>query len=159
VTKSFAVFEILCFLVGITSVTPQILLPLAADLAPPEKRAAALSFIFSGLLLGVLVARVLSGIVAQYVSWRVVYYLSIGLQYTVLLGVYLVVPDYPSKNKGMSYLGILGTMLKFTVTEPVLVQACLINFASSAIFSSLWVTLTLLLGQSPYKYETYVICE
>lgn len=158
VTNSLAGFEALCFLVGMSSVTPQILLPLAADLAPPEHRAAVVSVVFSGLLFGVLVARVMAGIIAQYTTWRVVYYVAIGVQYAVLLGIYLVIPDYPSKNKGMTYFGILKTMLKFAYTEPVLIQGCLINFASSAMFSNFWVTLTLLLGQDPYNYSTYVPC-
>jgi len=154
IVGNLAGFEALCFLVGMTSVTPQILLPLAADLAPPERRAEAVSVVFSGLLFGVLVARVLSGIVAQFVSWRVIYYVAIGVQYAVLLGIYLIIQDYPSKNKGMTYFGILRTMLTFAYTEPVLIQACLINMASSAMFSNFWVTLTLLLGQDPYNYDT-----
>lgn len=154
ITNSLAGFEALCFLVGMTSVTPQILLPLAADLAPPEQRASVVSVVFSGLLFGVLVARVMAGIIAQYTSWRVVYYVAIGVQYAVLAGIYLVIPDYPSKNKGMTYFGILRTMFKFAYTEPVLIQGCLINFASSAMFSNFWVTLTLLLGQDPYNYNT-----
>jgi hypothetical protein len=41
--------------------------------------------------------------------------------------------------------------------EPVLIQACLINLASSACFSNFWVTLTFLLGGPPYFYSTFVI--
>ncbi|THU80497.1 MFS general substrate transporter [Dendrothele bispora CBS 962.96] len=157
ITSSFVTFEALSFLVGTFSVTPQILLPLAADLAPPAKRASALSVVFAGLLLGVLMARVLSGIIAQFTSYRVVYYFAIGVQAFVLLGVYALVPDYPSKNRHLTYGQIMWTMAKYTVTEPVLVQACLINIASSAAFSSFWVTLTFLLGGEPYNYSTLVI--
>lgn len=147
-------FEVISFLVGVVTVTPQILLPLAADLAPPERRASALSVVLSGLLFGVLIARVLSGIIAQYASWRDVYYMSIGVQAFVLVTSYLVIPDYPAKNQRLTYWKILWTMAKFCVTEPVLIQACLINLASSACFSNFWVTLTFLLGGPPYFYST-----
>jgi len=156
VTKSLVVFEALCFLVGSFTVTPQVLIPLAADLAPPHKRATAISVVLSGLLFGVLLARVLAGTIAQFVTWRVVYYLSIGLQVAILSVLYLVIPDWPEKNRGsgVTYFGILGSMAKFAVTEPVLIQACLMQFGSSACFSLFWVTLTFLLGGPPYNYST-----
>lgn len=154
VTSDLVVFEVLSFIVGAVSVTPQILIPLAADLAPDKRRASAISIVLSGLLFGILVARVLSGIIAQFVSWRVVYYFAIGVQGVVLLGSYVMLPDYPSKNKHLTYWSILWTMAKFAVTEPILVQACLINLSSSAVFSNFWVTLTFLLGGPPYNYST-----
>ncbi|KAJ7505896.1 major facilitator superfamily domain-containing protein [Mycena galericulata] len=157
VTRNLAVFEVLSFLIGAVSVTPQILLPLAADLAPPERRATALSVVFSGLLFGILVARVIAGIIAQFTSWRVVYYFAIGVQSLVLVASYFVIPDYPAKNQDMSYWGILRTMAKFAYTEPILIQACLVNLASCACFTNFWVTLTFLLGGPPYHYSTLTI--
>ncbi|KAJ8521689.1 hypothetical protein ONZ45_g1642 [Pleurotus djamor] len=157
VTSSLAVFEALCFLIGLVTVTPQILLPLAADLAPPNRRAAAISMVLSGLLFGVLIARVLAGVIAEFASYRVVYYMAIGVQYFVLVGSYLILPDYPAKNAHLTYWDILWTMAKFAFTEPLLIQACLINIAGSACFSSYWVTLTFLLGGAPYNYSTLVI--
>lgn len=154
VTNNLAAFEALSFLVGVVSVTPQILLPLAADLAPPERRATALSVVLTGLLFGVLIARVLAGVIAEFASWRVVYYMSIGVQAFVLVGSYLIIPDYPSKNKELTYWDILWTMAKFSVTEPLLIQASLVNLASSACFANFWVTLTFLLGGPPYNYST-----
>ncbi|KAH9828967.1 major facilitator superfamily domain-containing protein [Rhodofomes roseus] len=157
VTNSLAAFEAICFIIGMVSVVPQILMPLAADLAPPERRASALSIVLAGLLLGVLIARVLAGIIAQFASWRVVYYMAIGVQYAVWGLLYLMLPDYPAKNAGATYFGILYSMAKFSVTEPQLIQAALINLASSACFSNFWVTLTFLLGGPPYYYSTLVI--
>ncbi|GLB45292.1 putative MFS general substrate transporter [Lyophyllum shimeji] len=157
VTSDLAAFEALSFLVGMVSVTPQILLPLAADLAPQEHRASAISVVLSGLLFGVLIARVIAGVIAEFTSWRMVYYMAIGTQALVLVGSYLMLPDYPSKNDDLTYWDILWTMTKFAFTEPLLIQASLINIASSACFSSFWVTLTFLLGGPPYSYSTLVI--
>ncbi|KAG5642895.1 hypothetical protein DXG03_001902 [Asterophora parasitica] len=157
ITKSLVAFEVLSFLVGVVSVTPQILLPLAADLAPEERRASAISVVLSGLLFGILMARVLAGVIAEFTTWRVVYYMAIGTQTVVLIGCYFMCPDYPSKNTDMTYGDILWTMGKFAVTEPLLIQASLITLASSACFGSYWVTLTFLLGGAPYNYSTLVI--
>ena len=153
-TSNIVVFEVLSFLIGTTSVVPQIMMPLAADLAPPHKRASALSIVLSGLLFGVLIARVVAGIIANFATWRIVYWLALGLQGGVLLLMYCKLPDFPSKNKGMTYLGILYTMAKFAVTEPLLIQASLINIASMACFTNFWVTLTFLLGGPIYNYST-----
>ncbi|KIM43093.1 hypothetical protein M413DRAFT_443908 [Hebeloma cylindrosporum] len=157
VTSNLHVFEALSFLVGVVTVTPQILIPLAADLAPEKRRASAISVVLSGLLLGILISRVLAGIIAEFRSWRVVYYFAIGVQTLVLVGSYFMLPDYPSKNSDLTYFKILWTMAKFSVTEPILIQASLINMASSACFSNFWVTLTFLLGGPPYNYSTLVI--
>ena len=153
-TRSIVVFETLSFLIGVASVTPQVLIPLAADLAPEKRRASAISIIFSGLLFGILTARVLAGIIGEFTTWRVVYYFAIGVQVVILLGSYLLLPDYPAKNKDLTYWHILWTMGKLAVTEPILIQASLINMASSACYSNFWVTMTFLLGGPPYHYST-----
>ncbi|KAF8899854.1 hypothetical protein CPB85DRAFT_184760 [Mucidula mucida] len=62
------------------------------------RRAATLSVVLSGLLFGVLIARVISGVIAEFTSWRVVYYMAIGVQYFVLVGSYFLLPDYPSSK-------------------------------------------------------------
>ena len=81
ITTSLPVFTTLSFLAAVTTVTPQLMLPLVGDLAPPKRRATSLSIVVSGLMLGILVARVLSGTMTNFVSWRAVYwfvsYLSI----------------------------------------------------------------------------------
>ncbi|KAG8732791.1 hypothetical protein FRC12_019134, partial [Ceratobasidium sp. 428] len=76
--KIFAGFS---YLTGIVTVIPQILITLAADLAPHERRASAISIVLSGLFLGVLVARVLAGVIAEFASWRVIYWVSCGIQF------------------------------------------------------------------------------
>ncbi|THG94645.1 hypothetical protein EW026_g6871 [Hermanssonia centrifuga] len=156
-TSNFIAFQVLSFFIGVVTCVPQILIPLAADLAPPEKRASAISIVLSGLLLGILLARVISGLIAEFVSWRVVYYVAIGLQALILGMLYLLLPDFPVRNTGITYFGILRSMAKFSVTEPLLIQACLVCMASMACFSNFWVTLTFLLGGTPYNYSTLVI--
>ncbi|KAF8527953.1 major facilitator superfamily domain-containing protein [Hysterangium stoloniferum] len=146
VTKSIVVFEVLSFFVGVATVTPQVLLPLAADLAPPQRRATAISVVFSGLLFGILLARVLAGVIADFSSFRNVYIMALGVQYLILLLLYFVLPDYPAKSTGLTYFGILKSMAWFSVTEPILIQGCIVSCASSATFSSFWVTVCYISG-------------
>ncbi|KAJ7148758.1 MFS DHA1 protein [Mycena crocata] len=157
ITRSLVVFEVLSFLVALSSVTPQVLIPLATDLAPANRRASFMSIVFSGLLMGILLARVLSGIIAQYSSYRNIYWMGTGGQYLIFIVLYLITPDTPAKNPDLSYFKIFQTMGKFAVTEPTLIQGCLMMFCTSSIFSGFWVTMTFLLDGAPYHYSTLVI--
>ncbi|KAJ9102452.1 hypothetical protein QFC21_002852 [Naganishia friedmannii] len=149
-------FEILGFFIAFLTVT-QIMVPLTADLAPPEKRGKAISITISGLMLGVLVARVLSGIIAEFSSWRNVYWMSVGLQYLILIMLWWTLPDYPAKVTDVGYLRILWSMGTYLFKYPTLIQCCLIGFCSSAVFTNWWTTLTFLLTDAPYKYTTLEI--
>ncbi|KAI9751946.1 MAG: hypothetical protein M4579_005829 [Chaenotheca gracillima] len=158
ITDNFVVFVVLSFITAMTTVTPQLMLPLVGDLAPIERRATALSIVVSGLLLGMLIARVLSGIVTEYTGWRNVYWLSFGLQYVILILLWFFMPDYPSTNPGgLNYFRMLFTIIQIVFRNPILVQACLVGFFTSSVFTSYWTTLTFLLADPPYNYSSLVI--
>lgn len=154
--RDLVTFGILAVLIGIFNVTPQILLPMAADLALPQHRASVVSILQSGIMLGILLARVLSGVIGYFTSWHTVYYMAIGVQAVILCGAYLLIPDHPPKNSHLTYVEILHSMVTYSVTEPRLVQAGLINIASVACWTNFWVTLTFLLGAEPYHFSTWV---
>ncbi|KAI9738929.1 MAG: hypothetical protein M1818_005243 [Claussenomyces sp. TS43310] len=153
-THSFGAFVGLSFIASLCTVTPQLMLPLVGDLAPPARRAEALSIVVSGLLLGLLVARFLSGVVAQFTSWRNIYWLSLGLQYLILVLLWFFLPDYPVTNPGgFNYLKMLWSIVVMVTKHPVLAQACLVGFLTATIFTSFWTTLTFLLSGEPYNYS------
>ncbi|KAB8068066.1 MFS general substrate transporter [Aspergillus leporis] len=156
-TSQFPVFLGLSFVTSVTTVTPQIMLPLVGDLAPPTRRGTALSIVGSGLVLGLLIARVLSGIVAEYSHWRNIYWLSFALQYSIFFLLWLFMPDYPSKNSDLSYFQIIFSILRYFRTSPVLIQASLAGFLLSATFTSFWTTLTFLLSGDPFHLSTVTI--
>ncbi|SPO04234.1 related to dityrosine transporter [Cephalotrichum gorgonifer] len=157
ITTNFQVFAALSFLCGVTTVTPQLMLPLVGDFAPPARRASSLSIVVSGLMLGMLAARLLSGTIANYTSWRDVYWLAFGLQHLILVVLFFFLPDYPSTNKNLSYVRILTSIIRMFFSEPLLVQACIIALCMSASFTSFWTTLTFLLASPPYEYPSLTI--
>ncbi|KAF9873768.1 major facilitator superfamily transporter [Colletotrichum karsti] len=158
VTNSFVAFSALSFLVGVSTVTPQLMLPLVADMAPANRKASSLSIVTSGLMLGMLIARLLSGIVADYTSWRNIYWFAFGTQYLLLILLFFVMPDYPSTNPdGLNYFKALWTIVTMFFSEPILVHACLVGFCISSIFTSFWTTLTFLLASPPYEFSSLTI--
>ncbi|KAI9653783.1 MAG: hypothetical protein M1831_005650 [Alyxoria varia] len=134
------------------------MLPLVGDLAPPHRRATAVSIVVSGNVLGILIARILSGVVTQYTAWRNIYWLALGLQFFIFSLLWLFMPDYPSTNPGgINYFKMLWSVVTMGKKHAVLVQASLVSFCTSACFTSFWTTLTFLLSGPPYHYSTLVI--
>lgn len=166
-TTSFAVFVAVSYVCGVTTVTPQLMLPLVGDLAPAHRRASSLAVVVSGLSLGVLVARLLSGVLAAYTHWRNIYWFGFGAQHVVLALLYVWMPDYPSKNPGVaatglaaglaSYPRMLADIVRLLFTEPLLLQASLVAFLLSGVFASFWTTLSFLLSSPPFGYSSVAI--
>ena len=137
------------------------MLPLVGELAPPNRRPLALSIVVSGNLLGIVIARILSGVVAQYTNWRNIYWIALGLQYFIFVALYLLMPAYPSSNPLPSgnrlkafvreYPRLLFSILQIAFRHPVLVQAGLISFCTSVSFTCYWTTLTFLLSGPSYR--------
>jgi len=134
------------------------MLPLVGDYAPAHRKASSISIVVSGLMLGMLVARLLSGIVSNETDWRNIYWFSFGAQHLLLVALYFFMPDYPSTNpNGLNYLRMLWSIVYMFFTEPLLVQVCLITACMSACFTAFWTTLTFLLSSPPYNYSSLTI--
>jgi predicted MFS family arabinose efflux permease len=157
-TPSFNSFAGISFVCGMTTVTPQLMLPLVGDLAPVNRKASCLSIVISGLSLGILVARLLSGIIANYTDWRNVYWFAFGAQWCILILLFLYMPEYPSKNPGsLNWFKFMWSILHMFFTEPLLMQVCIIAFIMGAVFTSFWTTLSFLLSSPPFNYSSLVI--
>jgi MFS family permease len=109
-TTSLPLFQAFSLLTGLTTVTPQLLLPLVGDLAPPHRRASCLAVLVSGLSLGVLLARLLGGVMAESesVGWRGIYWFGFAVQWVVVAALWGWMPDYPSKNPGGGFQLLSG---------------------------------------------------
>jgi predicted MFS family arabinose efflux permease len=155
-TQSFPAFLGLSFAAGIFTVTPQLMFPLTAQYAPSRHRATMISVVMSGLAFGILIARLIAGVMSQYTSWRNVYWLAFGLQIAIFLLLFFSLPHYPIMHSDQSYLGTLFTMVKLPVRHPVLTQQGLIAFLTMGMFTSFWTTLTFQLA-GPFNLDTLSI--
>jgi predicted MFS family arabinose efflux permease len=153
---SLLIFEGCSLVVGCTSVVAQVLVPLAADLASAERRGRVVGTVMSGLLLGILLARTASGLVAAAAGWRTVYWIAAGAMMVLSLNLTLFLPDDPTSSN-LNYLALLGSAVSMARQEPVLRQRAVLGGLAFAAFSATWTTLAFLLAGSPYHYGTAVI--
>ena len=138
--------------VGVTSITPQLLVPFAAHLAEPSERGRVVGIVMSGLLIGILAARTVSGVVGEYLGWRAMY--GIAAAVTVALGLALkgLLPKSQPEGLGVSYIGLLLSIGGLLRDEPVLRQSCLFGATGFAAFSTFWTTLAFHLAGPPFQY-------
>ena len=156
VAPNLWVFAVASILVGGASVAGQVMIPFAADLAPEERRGRVVARIMTGLLLGILLARTVSGLVAQAAGWRAIYWLSAALMVVFAAVLWRALPSEGARPH-RSYRELVGSSLRLLVDEPVLRRRAWHGACAFAAFSVLWTTLAFLLSGSPYHYSNLVI--
>ena len=147
----FAVLAAGIAVVGVSSVVAQILVPFASSLAADDERGRVVGRVMSGLLLGILLARTISGFLAELGSWRLVYALA-AVAMVVLSGVlrrFLPTTEPPEALPYPTLLRSVGTLVR---EEPVLRRRMLYGALIFAGFSTLWTPLAFLLSADPYGY-------
>lgn len=138
------------------SVVAQVLLPLGATLASEQQRGKVIGTIMGGLLLGILLARVVSGGLSDLGSWRYIYFFATAAMFITTLALAKFLPLYHSDNRS-SYLKILGSVIALFSQEPVLRYRSILGLLSFALFSMFWTPLAFLLSAPPYNYTDSVI--
>jgi predicted MFS family arabinose efflux permease len=138
------------FFVGLSSVIPQVLIPMVAHLAKPEERGKKIGVVMSGLLIGILLSRTLSGFVGEHLGWRAMFYMAAGLMVILWLLAAVLLPEIEPEYKG-SYKSLFTSLLKLAKTEPVLRLAAFRGAMGFACFSAFWATLVFLLKQPQFN--------
>ncbi len=143
-------------LTGLFSVVAQLLVPLAATLAAPEKRGKVVGIIMSGLLLGILLARTVAGALASIGGWRTIYWVASVLMIIMALILWRYLPRY-KQHSGLNYGQLLGSIFSLFIRTPVLRARALLGALSFANFSVLWTSMAFLLASPPFGYSEATI--
>ncbi|PTY08677.1 MFS transporter [Opitutaceae bacterium EW11] len=139
--------------IGIFSTAAQDFVPLAADLAAPEKRGRVIGTVMSGLLLGILVSRTFSGLIADHFGWRAVFFTAGALIAGVAGLVAVLVPSREGKAQ-TSYLALMRSTLRLPVTYPLLGLASLTQGMLGLVFSAFWTVLSFHLAGDAFRLST-----
>ena len=143
-------------LTGLLSVVAQVLVPLAATLAAPEKRGKVVGTIMSGLLLGILLARTVAGLLADLGGWRTVYWVATVLMVLMALALWRGLPVVPQTAQ-LNYPQLLASVFRLFRTQPLLRTRALLGCLIFANFSILWTSMAFLLSAPPFHFSEGVI--
>lgn len=143
-------------LTGLFSVVAQILVPLAATLAAPDKRGKVVGTIMSGLLLGILLARTVAGLLASLGGWRTVYWVASVLMVIMALALWRGLPKVKQENH-LNYPQLLGSVFSLFTQDKLLRTRALLGCFTFANFSILWTSMAFLLASPPFNYSEGMI--
>ena len=144
---SIGILVMTSFLIGFTSTMPQLFVPMAAHLSDDHNRGRAIGIVMSGLLIGILGSRVLSGVISEYFGWRSVFYGAAGLMTVLLVLLNIKLPIIQPTYKE-SYAKLMTSLWHYFRTESSLRMATLRGALAFACMSAFWTTLVFLLEDS-----------
>ena len=131
-------------LIGITAMSAQVLIPLAIDLSPPQKRGHTVGILMAGLLVGILLARTAAGFIGDALGWRSVF--GIAAMLCVVMGVILWASlPHRAPTLRLSYPRLMHSMIELLSTQPQLWISSVVSGLSFAGFTAFWTTLVFLM--------------
>lgn len=150
---TFSLLAASSFLVGVTAITAQIVIPAASGRATPAIRGRIVGTLLGGLSSGVLLARTLSGLVGAHFGWRTMFVIASTVDLTPLV----VVSKLPVSTgltglTAMRYHDLMRSLVVLIREEPLLRISVAMGFLTFAAFSAFWATLGALLARPPYEF-------
>lgn len=129
--------------VGLMAVVVQIMVAWVALLAAPQRRGKVVGTVTSGIVLGILLARFISGSIADIAGWRAVYLTAAFLMLLIACIVAKGVPATPPQVQTPSYFSLLASAFHLFITEPQLRKGGIFALLIFAAFSMLWTTMVM----------------
>ncbi|WP_160716563.1 MFS transporter [Chitinophaga solisilvae] len=152
-SQNVTMLKVTGLLIGFASVSPQLILPLAAHLTDPSSRGKVIGTIMSGLLVGILLSRTLSGVVGHHLGWRAMFWIAAGISGVLAL---IMMISFPRSQP--HFAGTYGDLMKSLFTlikeQPMLREASAINACCFGMFGMFWTTVVFLLSDKPFSYTS-----
>jgi predicted MFS family arabinose efflux permease len=144
------VFLTLVFFIGVTAAVVQVLVPFSTYLVPEEARGRTLGQVVSGLMLGIMLSRPASSMIAAFAAWRTVYRFSASLMVLVFVGAYWILPHRrPAPN--LTYAALLRSLGRIFATTEILRRRALYHACMFGSFSAFWTALPLWLTGPQFR--------
>lgn len=138
------------FGLGMVCCVPQQLVPFAAVMSPPHERGRNVGTVVSGIMLGILLGRTISGVVGEAYGWRAVYALEAAFMIPVwFIAAKLLPPGVPSSN--LSYPRLLASLWPLMRDNSPIRQSMMVQALLWACFNAFWVNLAGLLANGPWQ--------
>jgi len=140
------VFLGISLLIGFSSVAVQMLIPMAAHMAPEATRGRVVGNIMSGLLLGILLARPVASVIADHLGWRAVFIVAAVVMVAILALLMFTLPRRQPSHSA-TYGQLLVSMMALLKRFPALRERALYQGLMFAAFSLFWTTVPVQLSR------------
>ncbi|MGV2906541.1 MFS transporter, partial [Achromobacter sp. AGC25] len=137
------------FAVGLSATLAQDIVPAAAHLAPAESRGKIVGTVMTGLLLGILLSRVVSGFVAEQFGWRAMFVAAAVTIVALGAALWRGLPRFVPTTQ-LAYRALLGSLATLWRQHPALRRAAMAQGLLSLGFSAFWSTLAVMLHGAPF---------
>ena len=137
------------WVLGVCSVIPQIFIPMAGQFSRPEHKSRNMGFVLSGLLTGVLGARVVSGYLGGWLGWRVMFAVASAVMFGCLAVSLRMLPVMQPTFKG-SYGGLMKTVARIFTHHPKIRLYSLRASFSFGSMMAIWSCLAFHLAEAPF---------
>ena len=148
-SPSSSVLMLASLLIGLSATLTQDIVPTAASLANAAQRGRVVGTVMTGLLLGILLSRVVSGLIAEWFGWRSVFFLAAGSVGFIAVGAWRYLPSL-SPQTNLGYGALLASLRTLWHRHPELRQAAIAQGLLSVGFSAFWSNLAIMLHAAPF---------
>ncbi|HEY0565131.1 MAG TPA: MFS transporter [Terriglobales bacterium] len=135
---------------GIGAAATHVMVPMSAEISPPEQKGRAVGAVMSGLLIGILGSRVFAGWIASAFGWRSVFVIA-AIMNVGLVPVLLKLLPHTHPKERAPYPELLGSTLRLPKELPALRESCTVGALLFASFNCFWTTLPFLLKDSFHR--------
>lgn len=147
--QAWAILLAALAVVGLMAVMVQVMVAHAATLATPARQGQAVGTVTSGVVLGILLARLVSGALADLAGWRSVYFVAAGVLLLMALVLCYSMPGGGRPARRLGYLALIGSLFSLYRQDRLLRRHGLFALLIFAAFSVLWSSMVLPLGAAP----------
>lgn len=137
------------FAIGLSATMAQDVVPAAAMLAPDAHRGKIVGTVMTGLLLGILLSRVVSGLVAAHAGWRIVFVAAAGSVAAIGLAAWRGLPAFKPTTH-LPYRALIASLGHLWRHQRALRRATVAQGLVAMGFSGFWSTLAVLLHGAPF---------
>ncbi len=145
-----AVFFAASAVVGLVCVVVQVIVAYAAAMSAPGRRGTVVGTVTSGVVIGILLARTASGLIADLLGWRAVYFISAGLMLSMALALGLLLPPDNAPKQPASYPALIGSAVTLTARDRTFRVRSLIALFMFGGFGAVWGSIALPLAAAPW---------
>jgi len=150
--SSLVTLVMACFLIGLGANITQQLIPFAASLSTPETKGKVIGTLMTGLTIGILLSRTLSGFVGEQFGWRAVFLMSASIAMIFAVMLYAFLPTNTPTAK-IPYPKLVASMASLMKQHAILRTSALTGALWFASFNALWATLALHVSDFPFNYN------